>query len=240
MSRWAATSTTRWRGPSGVSTIPSAWKSSTAFDERHRHLVLGLEAHGRLDLLAVVDRRQVERAQHRALVGDAEAHALVQIAVLEELAQRVREHALVEHLALAHDVRRQRRLGRMPDRDRTVHVRLHGGDVAGLDVQADDVRAAAAAELDVEVEGGSLHLRCDAWERIGASNVRADRPHGGYRREDDRALVEKVVDVQLDDVLTDEHGDERAEGEERTERDRGLAALSRALARDDDGADRHA
>jgi hypothetical protein len=31
--------------------------------------------------------------------------------------------------------------------------------VAGLDVQADDVRAAAAAELDVEVEGGSLHLR---------------------------------------------------------------------------------
>jgi hypothetical protein len=30
MSRWAATSTTRWRWPSGVSTIPSAWKSSTA------------------------------------------------------------------------------------------------------------------------------------------------------------------------------------------------------------------
>ena len=110
--------------------------------ERHRHLILRLEAHGRLDLLAVVDRRQVERAQHRALVGDAEAHAPVQTAVLEQLAQRLREHALVEHLALAHDVRRQRGLCRVLDGDRTVDVCLHGGDVAGLDVQADDVRAA--------------------------------------------------------------------------------------------------
>ena len=30
MSRCAATSTTRWRGPAGVSTTPSGWKSSTA------------------------------------------------------------------------------------------------------------------------------------------------------------------------------------------------------------------
>jgi hypothetical protein len=32
MSRWAATSTTRWRGPVGVSITPSAWKSRTAFE----------------------------------------------------------------------------------------------------------------------------------------------------------------------------------------------------------------
>ena len=30
MSRWAATSTTRWRGPAGVSITPSGWKSRTA------------------------------------------------------------------------------------------------------------------------------------------------------------------------------------------------------------------
>ena len=30
MSRRAATRTIRWRGPSGVSTMPTAWKSSTA------------------------------------------------------------------------------------------------------------------------------------------------------------------------------------------------------------------
>jgi hypothetical protein len=36
---------------------------------------------------------------------------------------------------------------------------MHGGDMPGLDVEADDVRAAAATELEVQVEGGSLHLR---------------------------------------------------------------------------------
>ncbi len=49
--------------------------------ERHRHLLLGLEAHGGGELLAIGDRRQLERAQHRALVGDADAHALAQPAV---------------------------------------------------------------------------------------------------------------------------------------------------------------
>ena len=49
----------------------------------------------------------------------------------------------------------------------------------------------------------------------------------------------EVVDVQLDDVLADEHRDERAEREERAERDRGLASLAMPL-RDDDGADANA
>ena len=89
MSRWAATSTTRWRGPAGVSTMPSGWKSSTALFERHRHLVLGLEGDGGGELLAVGDRRQLERAQHGALVGDADAHALAEAAVGEQLAQGV-------------------------------------------------------------------------------------------------------------------------------------------------------
>ena len=167
MSRWAATSTTCWRGPSGVSSIPSEWKSSTALLSGIGTWSCRLEAHGRVELLAIGDRWQLERTQHRALVGDAEAHALAQAAVLEQLAQRLGEHALVEHLALAHDVRRQRRAGRVLDDDRAIHARLHGGDVAGLDVQADDVGAGAAAEVDVEVEGGSLH---------------ADVTHGESRR----------------------------------------------------------
>ena len=74
--------------------------------QRHRHLVLGLEAHGRGELLAVGHRRQLERAQHRALVGDADAHALAQAVLGEQLAQGVAERALVDDLALADGVGR--------------------------------------------------------------------------------------------------------------------------------------
>ncbi len=74
--------------------------------ERHRHLVLGLEAHGRRQLLAVGQRRQLECAQHGALVGDANTYALVELGVTEHLAQRVGERGAVEHLALAHRVGR--------------------------------------------------------------------------------------------------------------------------------------
>ncbi len=48
--------------------------------ERHRHLVLGLEANGGRELLAVGDRRKLEHAHHRALVGDADAHARGEVA----------------------------------------------------------------------------------------------------------------------------------------------------------------
>ena len=64
----------------------------------------------------------------------------------------------------------------------------------------------------------------------------ACRPQGGYRRQRARALVKEVIDVDIDELLAHEHAHERAEREERTERDSRLAALARALARDDHAA----
>ena len=72
--------------------------------------------------------------------------------VAEELAQRVAERALVEHLALAQGVGCEWRAGGVLDGDPAVDVRLHGGDVAGLDVQSDQAPSAPRrGELEVEV-----------------------------------------------------------------------------------------
>ncbi len=127
--------------------------------ERHRHLLLGLEAHRGVEFLVIGDRRQLERAQNRALVGDADAHLLAQLAVAEQLAQRLGERALVEDLALADGVCRQRQCDSALGDDRAVDVRLHGGDMTGLDVQADDVRAGAAAAAQVERRHAQVQRR---------------------------------------------------------------------------------
>ena len=50
--------------------------------ERHRDLVLRVEAHGGVELLAVVDRRQLDDADDDLLVGDADADALVEALVV--------------------------------------------------------------------------------------------------------------------------------------------------------------
>ncbi len=116
--------------------------------ERHRHLVLGLEAHGRGELLAVGHRRQVERAHHRALIGDAHAHALAETAGREHLAQCLRQRVDVDDLALAHRVGVERLGGGAFGEDRAVHARLHRSYETGLDVKPHDLaRAGARREL---------------------------------------------------------------------------------------------
>ena len=47
--------------------------------ERHRNVVLGLEADGGLELVAVVDRGQAHRADGDALVGDADPHLAAEL-----------------------------------------------------------------------------------------------------------------------------------------------------------------
>ena len=145
--------------------------------ERHRHLVLSLEAHRGAELLAVGDRRQLQHAQHRALVGQPDAHALAQAGILEKLAQRLAELALVEHLALAHDVGRQRGPRGPFDDDPAVDVRLHGGHVPGLDIQPDDAPT-PAAEGEVQVEAGLQSAERRHWQ-------------GGHRRL--RRIAEGVI-----------------------------------------------
>ena len=171
MSRWAATSTTRWRGPGGRVDHAERVEVEDGVVQRHRHLVLGLEAHGGGELLAVGDRRQLERAQDRALVGDADAHALAQPAVAEQLAQRLAERAPRRATSPSRTVSAGSGSGgRALGEDRAVDARLHGGDVARLDVEADDV---GAAERRPSLSWGWVGRACRGFAERDARR----RPH---------------------------------------------------------------
>jgi hypothetical protein len=124
--------------------------------ERHRHLVLGLEVHRGREFLVIGHRRQLERAQHRALVGDADAHPLAQATTGEQLAQGLAERVLVDHFAVAHRVGRERHGGGPLSHDRAVDTRLNRRDEAGLNVQADEVLAGTTSEVegDAQAERG--------------------------------------------------------------------------------------
>ncbi len=76
--------------------------------ERHRHLLLRLEAHRRLHLLRILDRRQANGAHDDPLVADAEPHALAQLVLGEELLQPRDEPLGVLHLALVEGARLER------------------------------------------------------------------------------------------------------------------------------------
>jgi len=99
-------------------------------------------------LLAIGDRRQLERAQHGALVRDADADALVEAAHREELAKRVAEGDLVHDFAVAHDVGGQRRRGGALGANPAVHVRLDRRHEPGLDVQTDERLLGSPAERE--------------------------------------------------------------------------------------------
>ena len=79
ISRRAATTTTRWRGPSSRLDDAERLEVEDRLVERHRQLLLGLEADGGGERLVVLDRRQVEHADDDARVGDADAHAAVEL-----------------------------------------------------------------------------------------------------------------------------------------------------------------
>ena len=68
--------------------------------ERHRDLLLGLEANGGLQLLRVLDRGQAQRADDDALVADPEPHPLGELVLGEERLQRLGEALRVDDLAL--------------------------------------------------------------------------------------------------------------------------------------------
>ena len=78
--------------------------------ERHRDLVLGLEADRGLQLLAILQRRKLQDADDDLLVRDADANLLVEALVFPvQRAQRVGECVDVVHLAVADDAGLQRR-----------------------------------------------------------------------------------------------------------------------------------
>ena len=247
MSRWAATSTTRWRGPAGVSTMPSGWKSRTALLSGIGTWSWAWKLHRRGELLAVGHGGSSSVRMHRALVGDADAHALARgRCPCEQLAQRVAERALVDDLALAHDVGGSGSDGGALGDDRAVDARLHGRDEARLDVQADDVGAASGGRALRFSESGSLHWRLgECWRVAHAADRRRDaglsaRRRAGACRRRGRLVQEVVRRTGRRCACPANTADERAEREEGAERDRRLASLPRALAGDHDGADEHA
>ena len=103
MSRRTATMTTRVRGPSGVETVPSDWKSRIASS-----IGTGMWSGASMrttssSILGVVDHRQVQRADDDALVRDAEPDGGGQLVVGEQLAQLLGHRHGVRDLAVSHD-----------------------------------------------------------------------------------------------------------------------------------------
>ena len=91
MSRRTATITTRVRGPTGVSTRPSDWKSRIA-SSIGTGMWSGASARtSSSSNFGSSTGRHVERAHHDPLVGDAEADLRGELALLEELAQLLGE-----------------------------------------------------------------------------------------------------------------------------------------------------
>ena len=105
--------------------------------ERHRDVVGSLEADRGVDLLGALERRKVEGAHHDALVGDAQAHALAELVLGEQVTERGGERLDVDDLAVTDDAGGERRGGGALDLH-LARARLDGSHVAGLDVEADD------------------------------------------------------------------------------------------------------
>ena len=105
--------------------------------ERHRDVVGGLEADRGVDLLGALERRKVEGAHHDALVGDAEADALAELVLGEQIAERGGERLDVDDLSVTDDAGGKWR-GRGALDLHLARARLHRGHVARLDVEAHD------------------------------------------------------------------------------------------------------
>ena len=109
MSRRAATATTSiLRSPSSFCGVADDLPVEYGLVERHRDVVLGLEADRRLELVAVLDRRQAQRANGDALVGDAQPDVAGELVLGEELLERSAQRLGVDDLALAEDPWRER------------------------------------------------------------------------------------------------------------------------------------
>ena len=106
--------------------------------ERHRDFILGPKSHRRVELARVLDERQLDGANHHALVRDPEADRLAQLVGREELAQDARQLLLVPNLAIGDNARCEGGDRRATDRPPAIAPNLSGGDAPGLEVQPDD------------------------------------------------------------------------------------------------------
>jgi hypothetical protein len=124
--------------------------------ERHRKLVLRVEAHRGVDLLAVLEEREVDDADDDLLVGQADANALVQPPVgAIERAQRLGEALDVGDFAVADDALLEWGDGGVLDAKAAVDRNGGGDDASGVDVEADEVLGALGhGEIESGCWGG--------------------------------------------------------------------------------------
>ena len=103
--------------------------------ERHRQLLLRLEANGGVELLLALDVGQLDDAYDDLLAGDAETHDLRQAVVTEEGPQLLGETVHVGDLTFVEQPGRQRAGGSALQRRPTASREFCGSHEAGLDVE---------------------------------------------------------------------------------------------------------
>ena len=191
MSRWAATSTTLLARARGRVDDAERVEVEDGVVQRHRHLVLGLEAHRGGELLAVGDGRQLERAQDGALVGDADAHPLAQPAVAEQLAQGLAS-AASSSTSPSRTV--SAGSGRAAARSATIEPLTRACTAATKPGwMSRPTRFAPERRPRLRLSDGEVEARSRAESlRLGSAGCGeaavTDRPHGAYRRASRRAL----------------------------------------------------
>ena len=149
ISRRTATTTTRVRSwPAALLTVAERLPVEHGLVHRHRDVIGRLHLDGGGERLLVLERRQVERAHDDPLVGDAQAHARGKPVLGEERLQRLRESGDVGDLAVAQDAGAKGGDGAALERHRAVGGDLGRGDVAGIEVEADDRGLGGGALLE--------------------------------------------------------------------------------------------
>ena len=137
ISRRTATITTRERGPAGVCTTPSDWKSTTASS-----IGIGMWSGASTWTAAArplgssITGRSSERTTIRWLAMPRRTRG--EVVGREELAQRLGQGDGVGGLAVAQDAGTQCDDRALLDGHAAVDVDLGGGDVAGVEVEPDD------------------------------------------------------------------------------------------------------
>jgi hypothetical protein len=105
--------------------------------ERHRQLVLGLEADSCVELGPILDQGQAQGAHRQSLVGDADPHLLCKLVAREQGGEAGAELLGVDDLAVVDGARAEREHGGVGRLRRAVLPDLGCGDAVGLDVEAD-------------------------------------------------------------------------------------------------------
>ena len=101
--------------------------------QRHRDVVLGREADGRLELVAVLDPRQADRAHRDLLVRDPDPHLARELVLGKQRLDRVAEGVGVRDLAVPDRTRGQRGDAVPSHADRAVDAHLGRGDAPGIE-----------------------------------------------------------------------------------------------------------